>query len=56
APARQDGASDYKGTIEPGKVADLAVLAGDPWAVGAEGLPGLEVDLTVLGGRVVFER
>ncbi|MFD0634842.1 amidohydrolase family protein [Catenulispora yoronensis] len=28
--ARQDGAEDWKGSIEVGKVADLCVLAADP--------------------------
>lgn len=55
-PAAQDGASGWKGTIELGKVADLAVLAADPFEVGAARLPEVEVDLTVLDGRVVFER
>ncbi|WP_205881093.1 amidohydrolase family protein [Leucobacter insecticola] len=55
-PAAQDRAAAWKGTIEVGKVADLAVLAADPFEVGAAGLPSVEVDLTVLDGRVVFER
>ncbi|WP_244302920.1 amidohydrolase family protein [Leucobacter coleopterorum] len=55
-PAQQDRAACWKGTVELGKVADLVVLAEDPFAVGAAGLPEVEVDLTVLDGRVVFER
>lgn len=55
-PAEQDRAAGWKGTVEAGKVADLVVLAQDPFAVGAAGLPGVEVDLTVLDGNVVFER
>lgn len=55
-PAAQDRAASWKGTVEPGKVADFAVLAGDPFDAGAAGLPGIEVDLTVLDGRVVFSR
>lgn len=55
-PAQQDRAADWKGTVEAGKVADLVVLAQDPFAVGAAGLPGVEIDLTVLDGNVVFER
>ncbi|MBC9953393.1 amidohydrolase family protein [Leucobacter sp. cx-42] len=55
-PARQDRAADWKGTVEVGKVADLVVLAGDPFEVGAAGLPGLDVELTVVDGSVVFER
>lgn len=55
-PARQDGAEAWKGTIEPGKVADLAVLAGDPVETGAQRLPELDVDLTIVDGRIVFDR
>lgn len=55
-PAEQDRAADWKGTVETGKVADLVVLAQDPFMVGAAGLPDVEIDLTVLDGNVVFER
>ncbi|MBL3687543.1 hypothetical protein D3248_11350 [Leucobacter zeae] len=55
-PAAQDRAGDWKGTIEVGKVADLAVLSADPFEVGAARLPEVDVDLTVLDGRIVFER
>ena len=54
--AEQDRAAAWKGTVEAGKAADLLVLARDPYEVGAAGLPEVEVDLTVLDGRVVFER
>ncbi|WP_336651811.1 MULTISPECIES: amidohydrolase [unclassified Leucobacter] len=55
-PAAQDRAASWKGTVEVGKVADLVVLARDPFEVGAEGLPEVPVDLTVLDGQVIFER
>lgn len=55
-PAEQDRAAEWKGTIEVGKVADLAILAANPFDVGAPGLPGVDIDATVLDGRVVFER
>lgn len=55
-PAAQDRAASWKGTVEAGKVADLVVLDRDPFEAGAAGLPSVAVDLTVLDGRVVFER
>lgn len=55
-PAAQDRAADWKGTVSVGKVADLVVLERDPGEVGAAGLPDVAVELTVLDGRVVFER
>jgi len=54
-PAWQDHAEDWKGTLEVGKVADLVVLSDDPDAVGAQGLPGLHIELTYLGGEVVYD-
>jgi predicted amidohydrolase YtcJ len=56
APARQDGAEAWKGTLEPLKAADLVVLAGDPFDVTPAELPGLGVELTVVDGEIVFER
>jgi predicted amidohydrolase YtcJ len=45
-----------KGSISPGKLADLAALSADPTAVPPERIRELKVDLTIVGGRVVFER
>ncbi len=45
-----------RGSIAPGKLADLALLSGDPTAIPAESLKDLRVDLTVLGGQVVWDR
>ena len=44
-----------KGSITPGKLADLVVLSEDPRGVAAETLPGLSVEMTVVDGRVVYE-
>lgn len=44
-----------KGTITPGKLADLVVLSEDPRGVAAETLPGLSVEMTVVDGRVAYE-
>ena len=45
-----------KGTIEPGKLADLIVLSADLLTIPPEQILETRVDLTVLGGRVVYER
>ena len=47
---------DEKGTLEVGKLADLVVLSQDLLTIDPERTVDTEVDLTVLGGRVVFER
>jgi predicted amidohydrolase YtcJ len=44
------------GTLEPGKFADLVVLSNDILAVDPVEIEGVEVDLTMVAGRVVFER
>ncbi len=44
-----------KGTIEPGKLADLVVLKDDPFAVPAEHWLDIKVERTMLGGRWVYE-
>ena len=45
-----------KGSIERGKLADLAVLDRDLLEIDPAGIKDIEVDMTVLGGAVVFER
>ncbi len=45
-----------KGTIEPGKLADVIVLSDDLLAVPPDRILTTKVDVTVLNGRVVYER
>ena len=45
-----------KGTLEPGKLADLVVLSADPLTVEESRIAEIVADVTVAGGRVVFER
>jgi outer membrane protein assembly factor BamB len=47
---------DKKGSIEPGKLADLAVLSADPVTVPENQIKDIVVDLTVVDGKVVFQR
>jgi predicted amidohydrolase YtcJ len=44
---------DKKGTLEPGRFADLAVLSDDYFAVEDDAIRGLESVLTMVGGRIV---
>ncbi|MBI4493250.1 MAG: amidohydrolase [Chloroflexi bacterium] len=52
--ARLTFEESVKGSIEVGKLADLAVLADDPLAVPPARLRDLQVQLTLVGGRVVY--
>ena len=45
-----------KGTLEAGKLADLVVFAADLFGLEPRGILATPVDLTVVGGRVVYER
>lgn len=45
-----------KGSLEPGKLADLAVLSEDIFNMPAEDIARVKVDMTITGGEVVFER
>jgi len=45
-----------KGMIEPGKVADLAVLPEDLLTIAPEKLLTMKVDMTIVGGKVVYDR
>jgi len=44
------------GVIEPDHLADLIVLPRDPFSLNAADLMNLVVDMTIVGGRVVYER
>jgi predicted amidohydrolase YtcJ len=45
-----------KGSIEPGKLADFVLLDRDIMTVPAQQIPETKVQMTVLGGKVVYER
>jgi predicted amidohydrolase YtcJ len=45
-----------KGSIEEGKLADLTVLSGDPTAVPPSKIGDINVDMTVVGGKVVHQK
>jgi predicted amidohydrolase YtcJ len=44
------------GSLEVGKRADLVVFARDPMTVPEAEIPRAEIDLTLVNGRVVFDR
>jgi predicted amidohydrolase YtcJ len=45
-----------KGTLEGGKLADMVVLPEDPLNIAPEKLLSLKVDMTIVGGRILYER
>lgn len=47
---------DIKGSIEPGKLADLVVLGDDPLAVDTWEIRNIPVERTIIGGETVYLR
>ena len=45
-----------KGTLEPGKLADLVVLSADYVTVPEDEIKDIKADVTIVGGKVVFQR
>jgi len=54
--AYADFAESKKGSLEPGKVADLVVWNDDPYTVKTADLLNLKSELTVVGGKVVYQK
>jgi predicted amidohydrolase YtcJ len=54
--ARSTFDEGMKGSISPGKIADLVVLNGDPTKVPIEELRGVEVEMTIIDGEIVWEK
>jgi predicted amidohydrolase YtcJ len=52
--ARAQGEDATKGSIEPGKVADMVVVSADPTAVPPATLREIRVLRTIVGGRTVY--
>ena len=47
---------DLKGSITPGKLADIAVLSRNIMTIPEQEVPGTEVDMTIVGGEILYVR
>ena len=45
-----------KGSITPGKLADLVILSGDIFNIDLKEIDKVKVVMTIIDGRVVYER
>jgi predicted amidohydrolase YtcJ len=45
-----------KGSLEPGKLADLIVWAEDPYTLPLQRLYNATIDLTMVGGKIVYQK
>ncbi len=46
---------DIKGSITPGKLADLVLLSGDPTNTPPDEIKDIKVEMTIIGGEIVWE-
>ena len=54
--AKAEFMENEKGTLTPGKLADFAVLSEDPINCPPEKIKHIKVAMTVVGGRIVYNR
>ena len=47
---------DKKGSIEPGKLADMVVLSDDIFTIEPERIKDVKVDMTVFDGEIIYQR
>jgi len=49
-------AESFKGTIEPGKAADLVALDRNIFAVSPEEIGGARVEMTIFDGKIIYRK
>ena len=47
---------DIKGSLEPGKLADMAILSDDPLTCDEDNIAGIVAETTIVDGQVVYQR
>jgi len=53
--AYASGEEKIKGTLTPGKLADMVVLDRDPWETDPDQIAGIGVEMTIVNGRIVYD-
>jgi predicted amidohydrolase YtcJ len=54
--AKAIGEGEHRGSIEVGKLADMAVLTDDILTIAPEAIHAVGVETTIVGGRVAYSR
>ena len=47
---------NIKGSLEPGKLADMVVLSENILETSTENIKSIKTDMTILDGKIVYER
>lgn len=55
-PAYASFEESIKGSIEPGKLADIVILSDDILSCGVENIKNIKVDMTMIDGEIVYEK
>jgi predicted amidohydrolase YtcJ len=54
--AHSSNEENIKSSVETGKLADLAVLSRDPFSVPPSEIGSISVEITIVGGKIVFSK
>ena len=55
AGAQSEGTQSDKGSIAPGKLADLVLVGANPLTIHPEGLKDIKPKMTIVGGNIAWE-
>jgi hypothetical protein len=53
--AYASGEEIIKGTLTPGKLADMVVLDRDPWETDPDQIAGIGIKMTIVNGNIVYD-
>ena len=52
--AHASGEEKIKGSLTPGRLADMVVLAKDPWETDPDEIGDIDVEMTIVNGKIIY--